>query len=254
MRRRFAFVLMALAACTRGAPAPTPAASGSPRPPSLEFLAQNFELPAGRDHAVRFGFEAAEPGVRVIATFPDTGAIVSACALGSIDGAIPDAAGQECRSELPSGVREEVVRPGGVAAVVLWVQTGAAVTANLRLEFAQGGRHVAIRLPVLRASTDPVRCRDNACNPVFEVRPVHGGPFTASAAWTDGRARLALLEGRVLARSFTATGVPYVVAAEDESASRATIRTRMSAPAEYALVVDRNASTIGNMRIDATWA
>jgi hypothetical protein len=216
-------------------------------------LGQNILILPGRGNAVRLEIEAAEPGVRLIVTFPDTGSILRACAVASAEAALGGAPAPACRSELPSGVREDLVSDGTARAVGIWVETGPAVTANIRLEYAEAGRRIGIRLPALRAPANPAVCKDNACNPFFEVRPVKGGPFAATATWSGGSARLALLEGRVLARSFSATGVPYAVAAADEGGSPAAVRTRLSAPAEYALVLDSNRENLSGIRIDAMW-
>lgn len=252
--RRLALVGLALAAtaCTgdrEAASRPTPTPTG--RPPALEVLAQNVRIPPAK--ILRIGFRPAEPTARLIVSFPDTGQIVAACGLATIDDPVPQAfPTRGCIEELPSGVREEIIRPD-LAAVAIWLRSGATVDANIRLEFAEAGRDLVLRLPLISAAPSPARCRDNECNPFFEVRPVRHGRFTATARWTGSSARFTLLQGTVLAKSFTATGVPYTRAAERSGAPPLSLDTQLTAPAEYALVLDRNAGALGDIEITARW-
>jgi hypothetical protein len=243
-----------LTGCPRrgGGAQPEPSPTDSSKPPSVELLAQNVRLPV--DGVARFGIGAAEPTARVIVTFPDTGSVVAVCGLASIDDAVPKTlptAG--CIEELASGVREQLVRTAGLGAVAIWVRSGPAVDATVRLEFAEATRRFVMRLPVLPEPRSVSACTDNACNPFFEIRPVRSGRFRATATWVGGRARIALLQGTVMAKSFTATGVPYRVPAERTGAGELSLDTLLSAPAEYALVLDRNTSTLSDVRIDASW-
>lgn len=258
IRLRLAIVvaLVALTACPRGNNPASSSPTRSPgRPPSAEILAQNVRLLQGAEQAVRLGFQAFDPAARIIITFPDSGSLVSVCPLATIDDPVPAPSSPGCASEIPSGVREQVVRGGGLGAVAVWVRSGDPVIANIRLEFSEGGRRMRARLPVIDAPVDPSRCADNACNPFFELRPVRGGRFSATASWSGGPARFALLEGSVLARSLTATGVPYRVPDEDEGAPPAAIETRMSAPAEYAIVLQHTEgrTPLTGVTIDAGW-
>src|SRR5438093_526349 len=103
---------LAATACPRARITIEPSPTQSRRPPSIEVLGEHIRIVAGKDSAVRFTIEAAEPSVRVIVTFPDTGSIVGACALASGSAAIGEPSEPACRSELPSGVREELVSEG----------------------------------------------------------------------------------------------------------------------------------------------
>jgi hypothetical protein len=97
-------------------------------------------------------------------------------------------------------------------------------------------------------------CKDNACNPFFEVLPVRGGAFTATARWTGGAGRVELLEGRVLARSLTSTGIPYRIAATAAGPPPLSIRATMNAPGEYALALSNaSADDLTRIEIDAAW-
>jgi hypothetical protein len=247
-------LLVTAVACPRhtAAPAPKPTGSGSAEPPSVTVLAENLLLVPGAQNAVRVGFAPADPSVRVIASFADIGAVVGVCALASPDAVVPAARDQSgCINDLASGVRETLVGEGELGAVALWVRTGPSVTVQLQVEYSERNRRLELHLPASRAQ--PSGCRDNACNPFFEVVPVRGGEFSARATWSGGPARLALLEGRVLAHSYSATGIPYNVPAEEEGSPPLTLATHLSAPAEYALVLDQNTTDIAAIDITARW-
>ncbi len=236
----------------------TPRPPDSSRPPSVEVVAQNIRVLSGPDRAVRFAFSAAEPSVRVTVRFPDSGSIISVCGLASASSVVPDASGDACIAEIPSGVREELVADT-LAAVAIWVRSGEAVDAAIRIEFGERNRELRISLPIIEAPKGPSSCADNGCNPLIEVCPPTGGcrsrngPFRAAATWRGGAARLALLQGRVLGRSFTATGVPYAVPAERRGTSPLSVKAEMSAPGEYALVLDGNTGTLTDVIIEARW-
>ena len=258
MKRLAVLLALALAAtaCPRTRATVVESPTGSPRPPSVEVVAQNLRLLSDASRPLRVGFSAAEPTVRVIVTYPDTGAIVAACALGSADATPPNSLPEpECLSELPSGVREELSSSSRIAGIAIWVRSGDPVTANVRVEFAEGARPRPVRfvLPLLPAPSSPSACKDNACNPLIEVKPERGGPFSARASWSGGVARLALLQGRLLAKSFTATGLPYAIPAQQRNANSASIEARMSAPGEYGLVVDSNAADLTDVVIESRW-
>ncbi len=247
-----------LTACPRSRGGATPAATSTrtPRPPTVSIVAQNVRVLASTARAVRFGFVAAEPTARVIVTFPDTGAIVAACALPSFEAPVGELRTPQCRREIPSGVREELSSSSSpIGAVAIWVRSGNPITANIRVEYAEGSRPrpVRIGLPLVPAPENPSACKDNACNPLIEIMPVRRGTFTADATWSGGVARLALLQGRLLAKSFTATGVPYAVPAEDRDAARTSLHARLSAPAEYGLVIDGNRADIIDIVVSTRW-
>lgn len=212
---------------------PDPDASPAPgRPPTVTVLGENLELLPGTEHAVRLGFRAFQDAARIIVTAePDTAGI-TICPLEDAMGSLePESPG--CRS-VASGVREPLSR-SGLGGVAIVLRGTAAARANLVLEFEEGERDLTFILPRLRAPRSGP-CEDNACNPFFEVRPPVGGPFSARAAWDGPDGELLLLQGSVLARSRTATGIPYVESARAVGSSPLTMATQLTAPAEYALV------------------
>jgi len=256
--RAFAACVMiaGLAACPRRAPNPaaSPSGTGSAQPPSVVLLVQNVTLQPDAARAVRVGFSPADPTVRLIANFPDTGAVVGVCALSAVSDPVPAGLDQPgCLNDLGAGVRESLAPGSRLGAVALWVRSGPPLVVRIQLEYSEGTRDIDVRIPVLMAPASPSACTDNACNPFLEMTPVRGGEFRARVSWAGGPARLALLEGRVLARSFTATGIPYGLPAQETGRSPLSITTRLSAPAEYALVFDRNATDATGIDLSAHW-
>lgn len=201
-------------------------------PPTAELLAENLTLFEGPGAAARVGFDPADPSARLIVRLePDT-ASLRLCPLGAITDDLPPLAA--CR-DAASGVREAVTRSAGLGAVAIVLEGAERATADVRIEFAERTRAIEVRLPRLPEPPPGRDCSDNACNPFFELLPARGGDFRASARWEGDEGRLALLQGRVRARSFTATGIPYRVPAEVEGASPLRIASKLSAPGEYAL-------------------
>ena len=251
--RRIALLLALLAslsACDRDFFDPTPGGTAAP-PPTVELIGRNIRLLTGEANAIRISFRPKDPSVRVRISRSSTAGRVIACPLRRIDDPISSAQG--CLPDLPDGVRENLTATG-IGAVAL-VREGAPITINdLRLEYEEGERALSIRIPVISRPPGASVCKDNACNPFFEVRPVRGGRFTATARWTGGAARLELLEGRVLARALSSTGIPYRIAATATGPSSLTIGAQMNEPSEYALAISNlGTGDLTGIAIDATW-
>lgn len=258
-----------LAACKDASPAPAPSRSGD-EPPAVTLDARGIPLLDGPDGAPRFVIDAAERTAHVIvnayaaADRPDDiarrpvppGLRVSLCPIGSIDAAVKIT--DRCRTDIGMGVREPVPvpDPGGFAIVT----RGAAadVLADVVVQYPEGGRAVAVSLPVLRGPAGGTNCSDNGCNPFFELRPTRKGRLKATASWEGPDATLVLLQGNVLGRSQTATGIPYRDAAISSGMSPLAIESEMIAPGEYALAL-RHAKlrpgepSLRRIRIDAEW-
>lgn len=222
---------LALAACTddgrQADPTPTP-----DRPPSVTLLGRNLEVFPGAERAVRVGFAPADRSARVIVRFEPRDAVIDVCGLASIDGDVSDRA--RCRRDVRSGVRETITAAEMRAVAVVLRGEGAAIF-ELVVEYAEGDRDLSVRMPVLRAPPGGVDCSDNACNPFFELQPTRAGAFSATATWDGPDATLVLLQGSVLGRAQTATGLPYAEPAREDGSSPLRISTSLTAPAEYAL-------------------
>lgn len=244
-----ASLALALVACGGDGPSRT-----GDRPPVATLIAQNVELLPGDDAALRIAFEPYEGAAQVIvASTPPTAATV--CPLRALDEPLPARA--RCRRDIGSGVREPVgMRDMG--AIAITIDGGASVRANIRVEFEEAGRDVAIAMPVIRPPAGARDCADNACTPFFELVPTRGGPFGARATWTGPAGALELLQGGVLGRAETATGLRYAVPARADGVSPLRISTTLSAPGEYALVLRQDALGPGatpmrDVRLEVEW-
>ena len=250
--RRFALaaaLLLALAGCRDDFFDPTPGQTG-PAPTRVELVARNVQIRAGGDNAVRIGFQPKDVGVHLRVDRSSAAGRLIACPLKAIDDPIPEQSA--CLPDLPNGVREGLTLPS-LGAVAL-VREGDVATLSIRMEFEEAGRGIAFRLPVIPRPAGASACKDNGCNPVFEVLPVQGGAFTATAVWAGGAGVLEVLEGRVLARSFSSTGIPYRIAGAISGPSPLSVRATLSAPSEFALAL-RNTSPgdLTDIEIEATW-
>ena len=248
MRAALAGLLAAaLVACTGGT---TPKQSGVP---TVKLLARNLELFPGEQQAIRIGFRSASGSTDIIADLtPDTAAL-AVCPLASIDATLPPTS--SCK-DIGSGVRETITS-SGLAAIALVVSGVSSARADVQLEFDDGGHAVTAEIPFLAAPLGVGACKDNGCNPFIEMTPIRNGAFTATANWKGPVGTLALLQGRVVARSETATGIPYREAARKDGAPPLSITTQLSSQAEYALVVTQPVSAtsapLQNVVISATW-
>lgn len=237
-----------LAACSDDFFDPTP--GGDAAPPAVELIGQRVSMLEGETNAVRISFKPKDPSVRLRISRSSSEGRVVACALRTIEDAIPSV--DRCIPDLPDGVRETLTT-AGLGAIAL-VRHGEPITIDLRLEYEGGGRAFSIRLPTIERPAGGSVCKDNGCNPFFEVRPVRAGRFTASVSWTGGRGHVELLEGRVLARAFSSTGIPYRIAASDDGPGPLSVSAQMNAPSEYALAVTNpGEAALNAIRIDATW-
>jgi hypothetical protein len=227
---------------------PTPGRDASP--PSVQLIGQHIQMQPGEENAVRISFKPKDVSVRVRISRSSAEGRVVACPLRTIDDAIP--ALTQCIADLPDGVRETLTTPQ-LGAIAL-VREGAAMTIDLVLEYEEGGRAFSIRIPAIERPASASACKDNACNPFFEVTPLRAGSFTATVGWVGGGARVELLEGRVLARAFSSTGQPYRIAAADAGAAPLSVSAQLNAPGEYALAITNpSGGALTAIRIDATW-
>jgi hypothetical protein len=221
--------------------------------PTVTLLAENLNLFDGTQNAVRLGFETASDSTDIKADLtPDT-AQLAVCPLTDIGGDLPDLS--LCK-DIGSGVRETIAS-SGLKAVALVLSGRSSARANVLLEFDDGGHQAQVAIPFLAAPAGGAACADNGCNPFFEMRPVRNGPFTATATWAGPVATLQMLQGSVLGRSQTATGVPYREAARAQGASPQHIATQVSVGDEYALVLTQPPgpaqAPLKGVLIDASW-
>jgi hypothetical protein len=127
----------------------------------------------------------------------------------------------------------------------------------VRLEYDDGGHQVSAQIPFLPAPESAQACKDNGCNPFFEVTPLRSGTFTATATWKGPAGTLEILQGSVLGRSQTATGIPYREAARANGPPPLSIASGLSSQAEYAVVITQpigpSAAPLTDVFLSASW-
>jgi hypothetical protein len=237
---------LAIAACTGGEPARQ---SGVP---TVKLLAQNLSMFPGNDQAIRIGFQTGSSSANIIVDLtPDTAAL-AVCPLTALGAELPLIT--TCK-DVGSGVREPI-NSTGLAAVALVLSGVPSASANVRLEYDDGGHQMSAQIPFLPAPESAQACKDNGCNPFFELTPLRNGAFTATATWKGPAGTLELLEGSVLGRSQTATGIPYREAARADGKPPVSITSRL-AQGEYALAVTQpigaNAAPLTDVFLSASW-
>ncbi|HEX9774344.1 MAG TPA: hypothetical protein VGB83_02015 [Actinomycetota bacterium] len=218
MPRALAIAILLAAGCT--GPQPTQATT---------LVGENLVLAPGPAGAVRIGLDAAN-GSAEVRIEAGTGALITVCPLTSIDE--PLAGLDACRS-VASGVREGVGR-SGMTAIAFYVSEREA-TVSLRVEYAEGSGAIEAHIPQIGPPAGTGACDDNACNPFFELTPTPAGDLGVAAEWTGGEATAVVLQGSVLARSLTATGVPYREAGRADGSSPLSVSASLTEGAEYAV-------------------
>jgi hypothetical protein len=241
-------LVAATTACSEDFFDPTPGRDASP--PAVQLIGENIRMQAGEENAVRISFKPKDLSTRVRISRSSVEGRVVACPLRTIDDALPPL--DRCIPDLPDGVRETLTTQE-LGAIAL-VREGDPIEIDLLLEYEEGERTYSIRIPVIDPPASAAACKDNACNPFFEVKPVRGGRFTATVSWVGGAAHVELLEGRVLARAFSSTGIPYRIAAADDGATPLSLSAQLNAPGEYALALtNRSGAPLSAIRVDAIW-
>jgi len=248
VRRAAVLISLALlAACTAGGNAKQ---SGVP---TVKLLAENLQLYPGVEQAVRIGFQTATGSTFIIADLkPDTAAL-AVCPLTALGAEIPPVA--TCTT-VGSGVRE-AISSSGLTAVALVVSGVSSARANVQLEYDDGGHGMSVQIPFLPAPDTSAACKDNGCNPFFELTPVRNGAFSATAAWKGPTGTLVMLQGSVLGRSLTATGIPYREAARADGKPPLSIKATLSSQGECALVITQppgpTAAPLQDVIVSGSW-
>lgn len=233
--------LLVLAGCA-GPTAP----SGAPE--TAIFHARGLLLGPGEE--IRLGVEAGTRGIDLRPAFAPSQARFFACPLADIEAPTPPIA--ECTRDISQGVRT----PLKGAAHALRLESDAPIRLDLVVEYYGGGR-VEIRYPRVPPAPSVEACRDHGCDVFFERLPVRDGRLTVTASYEGPSGRVLIEQGRVLARSATATGVPYRIAGETEGESPRSLSVGVSENAEYAVAVHQrpgpNARGLRNLRVVMEW-
>lgn len=247
-----------LSSCTDATPDPAASPSSS-KPPTVALLAQGLDLRP--DEPVVLAIDPAAPSAGVIVTHHPSSRI-DVHLLEDPSAAPPDDCPLEvglrrnktCIAAIGTGVRESLERSGSAGGVAIVLRSGSG-RIDVRVEYDEASRRVGLRLPRLAPPAGASVCKDNGCNPFLEVMPLRGGTITATATFTGGPGRLQIQSGRVIAKSFTASGLPYRIPDEDAGDSPLRVTTRLDAPAEYALafINEDRSEAITGLVIDATW-
>lgn len=208
-------------------------AEGPATPDTSSLIGRNLQILPGDEGALRVAFEPLGGTARVIVQFTPVDAVVDVCPLPAPDAAVPERA--RCERDVRAGVREPV--RGARHGVAIALRSDQPADADIVIEYQEGGRAMTLGLPVVAPPPGGTDCSDNACNPFFELVPTRAGPFEARASWRGPEGVLVLLQGSVLGRSQTATGIPYAEPARREGTPPLRLSATLSAPAEYALAL-----------------
>ena len=236
--RRLAVCSLALAltACTGGV---------EDRGPST-FHARGLLLAPGETITVTFN--AGSTGIELRPEFTPNDAQLRICRPSA------DGRGEGCLESVAWGVRTPI-RGGNVEAITL--DADRAITLGFTAEFFPLGPEIVVELPRAPAAPSQTECIENACRALFELTPVKTGTLTATGEFEGSSGELAVLSGRILARSETATGVPYRVADIDAGAGPLEVRAQLDAGAEFAVVVGQvtgtGAGAIRNVELRMRW-
>lgn len=254
--------MLALSACTDTTPktgaSPSPSPSAS-KPPVVSLLANGLSLRPGEP--VVLAIDPAEPAAGVIVAHDPTARVdvhLLQDAADPLPGECPLEVGvrrnKTCIAAIGTGVRESLEQSGRAGGVAIVLRSGPG-RIDVRVEYDEASRRVGLRLPRLSPPAGASVCKDNGCNPFLEIMPLRGGTLTATATFIGGPGRLQIQSGRVIAKSFTASGLPYRIPDEDIGASPLRVTTRLDAPAEYALAFmnEDRSDPITGIVIDATW-
>lgn len=160
----------------------------------------------------------------------------------------------ECFEPIAWGVRTPI-RGSGIEA--LTIESDRAVTLSLTAEFFPLEPEIRVELPRAPAAPSEAACRENACRALFELVPVRTGTLTAGLTFEGDVGELAVLSGRILARSETATGVPYRVADVDRGSAPLEVSAQLDAGAEFAVVVGQRSGTgaggVRDLELEMRW-
>lgn len=257
MRRAFFLALLTLAAACTGGPAAPP--SMPRKPPSVTLLVNNLTLISGKP--VVIGIGSASRGASIIVKHRD--AHIDVYGLGRVPEPLPGqgcplsvgrAHPKHCVRDIGTGVKETVEAATGTKAIAIVLRSGPAAV-DVRIEYDEAHRKISLNLPELAPLPGASACKDNGCNPYIEMMPLRSGTLKATATFASGLGHLEVQQGRVIAKSFSATGVPYKIPADDTGESPLAVTSHLDTPAEYALAfVNRDPSNpVTGLVLEATW-
>ena len=99
-------------------------------------------------------------------------------------------------------------------------QTKGAATLDVTVKFTVVDRTIFMRLPNIAPRPGGSVCKDNGCNPFFEMTPHVEGSFDATATWQAiGSGTLDMEIGKIAAHDYSAHGHPYKQVAKSSASS-----------------------------------
>jgi hypothetical protein len=221
--------LIALSACSNSgatsSPAPTSSAAAASTEPSagagatsapsggeITFHAYNVHLDKGAEPgAAEFQALVANAGDLTV-TLKGSNDHVEVCPLSTL-GAKPDTDGCTSNSD---GVSVKIK----THAVDVRVTKGTADLEEISVAYPAVSNVVMLRLPNVIPKPGVSACKDEGCNPFFELTPFRAGDLKAIANW-DGIATgsLHVVVGDVTGHAYSAGGEPYPEAAKTSGSS-----------------------------------
>ena len=149
-------------------------------------------------------------------------------------------------------------RYGGIEVILIGVGPGGAsytTTNEIEVEYGSTSGSVQVKTPPIAKPPGASACKDNACNPFFEMTPQLSGRMTAVATHQgSGIAQLSIIVGDIAAHGYSATGTPYDSVDFMEGGFQLKVSGKIRASDEAALALQNTGPKwLGAATIDITW-
>ncbi|GAC1374100.1 MAG: hypothetical protein NVSMB32_17390 [Actinomycetota bacterium] len=139
-------------------------------------------------------------------------------------------------------------------------QTSGSGRFDITVSYSPSDRKTSLLLPNIAPQPGASACKDNGCNPFFELTPRRSGPFTASATWSAiASAVLDMETGHIAEHDYSAHGTPYNVVAtasgsSDSHAASLHIAGSLDATTQAALALrNQGARLLRSPMIEISW-
>ncbi|MHB8512220.1 MAG: hypothetical protein ACYDCC_08550 [Actinomycetota bacterium] len=123
------------------------------------------------------------------------------------------------------------------------LQTKGAALLDVRVSYHPKDRKITMLLPNVNPQPGASVCKDNGCNPIFELTLRRAGTFTAVATWQGiASGTLDMETGLIAEKSYSTSGAPYHVVAKSSGnssvhAGRLSIKGYLDATTEAAVAL-----------------
>ena len=256
----------------------TPPSTHSPKPPKgspstgispspapareVTFHAYNVTLPdseGGTDLGLRVMIDSPDPKVtvRVHGGIPSPNNTVFVCPVKDLTATfLPSTCVTPTNNQkvsMPHGTKY-----GGVEVILIGTGPGGAseTTANeVEVAYGASSGSVQVKTPPIAKPAGGSACKDNACNPFFEMTPQLSGRLIATATHQGkGTAQLSIIVGDVAAHGYSATGTPYDSVDFMEGGFQLKVSGKIHASDEAAVALQNTGTKwLGAATIDITW-